>query len=98
MSEKCGNCGCGSETNCGSHNISEAELEKIIKEKENHNRDFSVEYRIELAELNCSPEEFIDRIKAYAGIVDEVEFAEDELIISYDDRLITPTEISNLVN
>lgn len=98
MSEKCGNCGCGSEKNCGSHNISQVELEKIKTEKENHSRDFSVEYRIELAELNCSPDEFIDRIKAYTGIVDEVEFGEDQLIISYDDRLITPKEISDLVN
>lgn len=99
MSENCSNCGCDSSNdNCGTKNISEAELEEILQEKKNHSRKYSVEYRIELGDLNCSPDEFIDRIKAYAGIVDEVEFGENELIISYDDRLITPTEISHLIN
>ena len=47
--------------------------------------------------MECQSEELIERIKAYYGIVDEVEFTEKELIISYDDRLITPAEISDLV-
>lgn len=98
MAENCSNCGCGSESNCGDHNISEAELKKRLEEKKNHRRNYSVEYRIDLDNLNCSPEEFLERIKGYTGLVDEVEFAENELIISYDDRLITPAEISDLAN
>lgn len=100
MSEHCSNCACDSsaEHNCGSRDISELEMQKILQEKKKHSRKYSVEYRVELDNLNCSPDELIERIKAYAGIVDELEFAEKELIISYDDRLITPTEISHLIN
>ncbi|MGM0500428.1 MAG: hypothetical protein ACQERL_09495 [Bacillota bacterium] len=98
MSEKCGNCGCGShDNNCGSHDLNEEELKEKLEEKENHKREFSVEYRISLEEMECQTEELIERVKAYYGIVDEVEFTEKELIISYDDRLITPAEISDLI-
>jgi hypothetical protein len=103
MSDKCGNCGCGSHgsnennDNCFSHQINEEELEKILKEKSDHSRKYTVEYRISLTELECGADELIDRITGYMGLVDEVEFTEDELIISYDDRLITPAEISDLV-
>ena len=97
MSDKCGNCGCGDQSGCGSYDLSEEELEKKIEEKSKHQRKYSVVYRISLDDLKCEPEEFIDRVKAYNGIVDEVEFTEEELIISYDDRLITPSEISDLV-
>lgn len=96
MSENCGNCGCGS-NDCGSSDLKEEEIEKIIAEKENHSRKYTVEYRINLEEMECQAQEIIDRIKGYVGIVDQVEFTEDELIISYDDRLITPAEISDLV-
>ena len=101
MSEQCGCGNCG----CGAHNdINQEELEKILeenkqKEKNKQNeRKYAVEYRINIEELECEADEFIDRIKSYAGIVDEVEFTEEELIISYDDRLITPSEISDLVH
>lgn len=100
MTDKCGNCGCGShdsDHNCGSQQINEADLEKKLKEKREHSRKYTVEYRISLEEMKCGAEELIDRVKAYTGLVDEVEFTEEELIISYDDRLITPAEISNLV-
>ena len=100
MSDKCGNCGCGSHNandNCGSQQLSEEELEKIVKEKSEHSRKYTVEYRISLQEMKCEAEVLIDRVKAYTGIVDEIEFTEEELIISYDDRLITPAEISDLV-
>lgn len=100
MSKQCGNCGCGSndsEADCSSQQLSEAELEKLLKDKSEHSRKYTVEYRIMLEEMECEAEELIDRIKAYSGIIDEVEFTEEELIISYDDRLITPAEISNLV-
>lgn len=93
MSEHCGNCGCGAH-----NNIDEKEIEKLIEEKKKNSRKFAVKYRVKLNNLECEAEEVIERIKAYAGIVDEVEFTEDELIISYDDRLITPAEISNLIN
>lgn len=96
MSEHCGNCGCGS-NDCGSSDLSEAQIEEMIAEKENHSRKYTVEYRISLEDMNCQAEELIDRVKAYTGIVDEVEFTEEELIISYDDRLVTPAEISDLV-
>lgn len=97
MSEKCGNCGCGShDNNCGSHNLNEEELDKILTEKKNHSRKYTIKYRINLEDMKCEAEELIERIKAYQGIVDELEFTEDELIISYDDRLITPAEISDL--
>ena len=98
MSDNCENCGCGTQSGCGSHNLSEEEIEKRIEEKSKHSRKYSVQYRITLEELECDSEEFIERIKAYNGIVDEVEFTEEELIISYDDRLITPSEISDLVH
>jgi hypothetical protein len=100
MSEKCGNCGCGSHgsnDNCGSQKLNEEELEGVLKEKSEHSRKYTVEYRISLEEMKCETEELIDRVNAYIGIVDEVEFTEEELIISYDDRLVTPTEISNLI-
>ncbi|RAK09409.1 hypothetical protein C8C77_106114 [Halanaerobium saccharolyticum] len=103
MSKNCGNCGCGSHKdqgshgNCSSQQINEEDLEKILKEKSEHNRKYTVEYRISLNELECEADELIDRVIAYTGVVDEVEFTEDELIISYDDRLITPAEISDLV-
>lgn len=100
MSDKCGNCGCGSDNsnaNCGSKELKQEELEEIIKEKSEHSRNFTVEYRIKIEEMECAAEELIDRVKAYTGIVDQVEFTEKELIISYDDRLITPAEISHLV-
>ena len=102
MSDKCGSgkCGCGSHgshDSCGSQQLNEKELEQILKEKSEHRRKYTVEYRISLKEMECKPEELIDRVKAYTGIVDEVEFTEEELIISYDDRLITPAEISDLV-
>jgi hypothetical protein len=97
MSKNCGKCGCGSHVNCSSQKINEEKLEKMIKEKSEHNRKYTVEYRISLNELECEADELIDRVIAYTGVVDEVEFTEDELIISYDDRLITPAEISDLV-
>ena len=100
MSDKCGDCGCGSHAssnNCGSQQLTEEELEDILKEKGEHSRKYTVEYRISLEELECGAEELIERVKAYTGIVDEVEFTEEELIIFYDDRLITPAEISDLV-
>lgn len=100
MSEKCGNCGCGSHGSnekCSSQQLNEVELEKILKDKTEHSRKYNVEYRISLEEMECEAEVLIDRVKAYTGIVDEVEFTEKELIISYDDRLITPAEISDLV-
>ena len=97
MSDKCGNCGCGSHDNCSSQQLSEKELEKILKEKSEHSRKYTVEYTISLQEMKCEAEVLIDRVKAYTGIVDEIEFTEEELIISYDDRLITPAEISDLV-
>ncbi len=95
MSEQCGcgNCGCG-----GHNDINQEELEKIIEKNKQNERKYAVKYRITLKELECEVDEFIDRIKSYAGIVDEVEFTEEELIISYDDRLITPSEISDLVH
>ncbi|PXV64015.1 hypothetical protein [Halanaerobium congolense] len=96
MSHKCGSCGCGS-NDCGSSDLSEAQIEEMIAEKENHSRKYNVEYRISLEEMGCQVEELIDRVKAYTGIVDEVELTEEELIISYDDRLVTPAEISDLV-
>ncbi|TDX41798.1 hypothetical protein C7954_12521 [Halanaerobium congolense] len=96
MSEHCGNCGGGS-NDCGSSDLDEAQIEEILAEKENHRRKYTVEYRISLEEMACQAEELIDRVKAYTGIVDEVEFTEKELIISYDDRLVTPAEISDLV-
>lgn len=98
MSDKCGNCGCGAQSGCGSHDLSEEELEKRIEENSKYSRKYSVQYRISLDKLECEAEKFIERIKAYNGIVDEVEFTEEELIISYDDRLITPSEISDLVH
>ena len=100
MSDKCGNCGCSSNDshdNCSSQQLKEEEVEEILKEKNEHSRKYTVEYRIKLKEMNCDAQKVIDRVKAYAGIVDQVEFTEDELIISYDDRLITPAEISDLV-
>ena len=98
MSENCGSCGCGSHNNnCGSHQLNEKEIEERLREKENHSRKYTVEYRISLEEMECQSEELIERVKAYYGIVDELEFTEKELIISYDDRLITPAEISDLV-
>jgi len=97
MSEKCGNCGCGSHNNCSSSQLNEEEVEKILEEKNEDSRKYTVEYRIRLEEMDCPAQEVIDRVKAYAGIVDQVEFTEEELIISYDDRLITPAEISDLV-
>lgn len=98
MSDKCGNCGCGSHDNCGSKQVNQEDLEEIIKEKNENRREYTVQYRISLEEMECAAEELIDRIKGYSGIVDEVEFTEEELIISYDDRLITPAEISDLVH
>jgi len=98
MSEKCGNCGCGSQnSNCNGHDLKEEEIEERLREKENHSRKYTVEYRVSLAEMECQAEELIERVKGYYGIVDELEFTDDELIISYDDRLITPVEISDLV-
>ncbi len=100
MSDKCGNCGCGSHgshDNCSSQQLNKEELEQILKEKQEHRRKYTVEYRISLKEMECEAEELIDRVKGYTGIVDEIEFTEEELIISYDDRLITPAEISDLV-
>ena len=101
MSDKCGNCGCSSNDshdNCSSQQLKEEEVEEILKEKNEHSRKYTVEYRISLEEMECEAEELIDRVKAYTGIVDEIEFTEAELIISYDDRLITPSEISDLVH
>jgi len=100
MSDKCGNCGCSSNdsnANCGSNKLTEDELEELLKEKSENSRNFTVKYRIKIEEMECAAEELIERVKAYSGIVDEIEFTEEELIISYDDRLITPAEISNLV-
>ncbi|MFP4198447.1 MAG: hypothetical protein ACLFSO_02495, partial [Halanaerobium sp.] len=82
---------------CGSQQLSQEEMDRILKEKSEHSRNYNVEYRISLQEMECQAEELIDRIKAYTGIIDEVEFTEKELIISYDDRLITPAEISDLI-
>jgi len=100
MSEKCGNCGCGSQVSdadCRSQQLNEEELEKLLKDKSEQSRKYTVEYRIKLEEMECEAEVLIDRIKAYSGVVDQIEFTEEELIISYDDRLITPAEISHLV-
>lgn len=101
MADNCGNCGCGSKKgNCGTHDhqLDQKEIEKKLAEKKKHQRKYTVEYRIKLQNLECNAEELIERVKAYAGIVDEVEFTEKELIISYDDRLITQQEISDLVH
>jgi hypothetical protein len=76
MSHKCGNCGCGS-NDCGSIDLSETQIEEMIVEKENHSREYTVEYRISLEEMGCQVEELIDRVKAYTGIVDEVELTEE---------------------
>lgn len=97
MTNKCGNCGCGSQSNCSSKKIDQNELDNIMKEKKKHRRKYNVKYRFNLEKMACTAEELIDRVKAYTGIVDEVEFTENELIIAYDDRLITPAEISDLV-
>ncbi|MFW5735885.1 MAG: hypothetical protein ACOCXB_00870 [Halanaerobium sp.] len=97
MSDECGSCGCGNHDNCSSSRLNEDELEKILEEKDKNSRKYTVEYRIKLEEMECQAQEIIDRVKGYVGIVDRVEFTEDELIISYDDRLITPAEISDLV-
>ncbi|MFP4021316.1 MAG: hypothetical protein ACLFUK_06885 [Halanaerobium sp.] len=97
MSDECGSCGCGNHDNCSSSRLNEDELEKILEEKNKNSRKYTVEYRIKLEEMECQAQEIIDRVKGYVGIVDRVEFTEDELIISYDDRLITPAEISDLV-
>jgi hypothetical protein len=93
MSEHCGNC------NCGHHeNLDKDKIENIKEELKNkRDRKYTIKYRISLSEMECDSEEFIERIKSFAGIVDEVEFTEKELIISYDDRLITPSEIEKLV-
>ncbi len=93
MSEHCGNCGCGH-----NKNFTQEEIEEIKEEIENKgSREYTIKYRVELSEMECDSEEFIERIKSFAGIVDEIEFTENELIISYDDRLITPAEIDKLV-
>ena len=93
MSEHCGNCNCGHQSD-----ISIEKIDEIKEELENQKkRKYTIKYRISLSEMKCDSEEFIERIKSFAGIVDEVEFTEDELIISYDDRLITPSEIEKLV-
>ncbi len=98
MSENCRNCGCGSQNNnCGSHDLNEKELAEKLKEKENHSRKYNVKYRVSLEEMGCQAEELIERVKGYYGVVDELEFTEKELIISYDDRLITSSEISDLI-
>lgn len=97
MSEHCGNCGCGSNNDCGGSNLEAEELEKLLEAKNKNSRKYTVKYRIKLDKLGCEAEELLDRIKAYVGIVDELEFTEEEVIISYDDRLITPAEISDLV-
>ena len=93
MSEHCGNCGCGAK-----NNLDQEEIENLIEEKQKNSRKYAVKYRVKLDNLECEAEEIIERIKAYTGVVDEVEFTEEELVISYDDRLITPAEISNLVH
>ncbi len=93
MSEHCGNCNCGHQSD-----INKEKIDEITEELENQKkRKYTIKYRISLSEMKCDSEEFIERIKSFAGIVDEVEFTEDELIISYDDRLITPSEIEKLV-
>ena len=93
MSEHCGNCNCGHQ-----ENLSKEKIEELMDESNNRReRKYSIKYRISLSEMECDSEEFIDRIKSFAGIVDEVEFTEKELIISYDDRLITPSEIEKLI-
>lgn len=109
MSHKCGKSGCGTHTahaGCGTHTsnencdhqqLTEEELEEILKEKKEHSRNYTVEYRISLQEMECEAEELIERVEGYMGLIDEVEFTEEELIICYDDRLITPAEISDLV-
>lgn len=97
MSDKCGGCGCGSHSNCKTKELDQAELEQIVTEKNKNRREYNIKYKIDLAEMNCTAEELVNRVKAYTGIVDEVEFTEKELIISYDDRLITPAEIEDLV-
>jgi hypothetical protein len=42
MSKNCGKCGCGSHVNCSSQKINEEKLEKMIKEKSEHNRKYTV--------------------------------------------------------
>lgn len=93
MSEHCGNCNCGHHTELDEEKIDE--IKEKLKNK--RNRKYTIKYRISLSEMGCDSEELIERIKSFAGIVDEVEFTEKELIISYDDRLITPSEIEKLV-
>lgn len=94
MSEQCGNCNCGHQ-----QNLNKEEIDEIREELKNkRNRKYTIKYRISLSEMECDAEEFIERIKSFAGIVDEVEFTKKELIISYDDRLITPSEIEKLIH
>ncbi|ADO77409.1 hypothetical protein [Halanaerobium praevalens] len=97
MANKCGSCGCGSHSNCKTKQLDQTELEEIIKKRNKNRRKYNIKYKVKLAEMQCTAEELIDRVKAYTGIVDEVEFTADEVIIAYDDRLITPAEISDLV-
>ncbi|SFM03315.1 hypothetical protein [Halanaerobium salsuginis] len=92
MSKNCNNCCCGNQ-----NNLDQAELADAIEKKQRQQLKYIVKYRAELEELNCQKEELIERVQAYLGIVEEVEFTETELIISYDDRLVTPAEISDLI-
>ena len=88
---------CGGGCNCNRKNeFSETAAKN--ESKNNRSRKYSVKYRIDLNKVECEEEEFIERIKSYQGIVDEVEFTEEELIISYDDRLIKPSELEKIVS
>ncbi|ADQ14516.1 hypothetical protein [Halanaerobium hydrogeniformans] len=91
MSKQCGDCNC-------EHRSNFADKADQSKTTKNRNRKYSVKYRVKLNNLECDEDQFIERIKSYQGIVDEVEFTEEELIISYDDRLISPSEIEKIVS
>jgi len=92
MSEHCGGCG----TN-GRKNLSSEEFDELKEAVKKRSREYYIKYRVELSKMNCSAEELVDRIKSFTGIVAEIEFTEDELIISYDDRLVTESEIEKLI-
>lgn len=91
MSKQCGGCNCQAKNKF-------AEIAAKKDSDNNRKRKYSVKYRIDLNKVACGEKEFIERIKSYQGIVDEVEFTEEELIISYDDRLIKPSELEKIVS
>lgn len=97
MNKDCGGCSFRSQSDCDHLNYDAQKKNIDLNHKEKNKRKYSIEYRISRDKLGCTADELLDRIKAYTGLVDELEFTEKEIIISYDDRLITPKEISDLV-